>query len=282
MVKPRGEPDGRPHAGAEAQGHPSVVVVGSINADQVVRVERRPGPDETVGGASLELLPGGKGANPAVAAARCGATVAMAGLALVLVTPDGENSIVVVPGANERLTPADVELAAPLLGAAAVLVTQLEIPLEAVARAVGLAGDRRLVVLNCAPARGLARGGSRAAGDGAELGRGHPRCRGSGRPRRCPPGRGRRRGRRRSSRPAEGAGPRHDRSWGRIRRRAGRSARQRVAAARRGALRGGRGLGHHDSARRSRRRAHRPARPHAGPRPEPGAGGSPRSPAEPG
>ncbi len=187
MVKPRGESDERPHSGAEAQGHPLVVVVGSINADQVVRVERRPGPGETVGGASLELLPGGKGANQAVAAARCGATVAMVGLvgddelgraqlaallaeqvevsnvratasaptglALVLLTPDGENSIAVVPGANERLTPADVELAAPLLGAAAVLVTQLEIPLEAVARAVGLAGDRTLVVLNCAPAR---------------------------------------------------------------------------------------------------------------------------------
>ncbi|MDA8312440.1 MAG: ribokinase [Actinomycetota bacterium] len=169
-------------AGATA----SVVVVGSINTDQVVRIERRPGPGETVGNGTIELHSGGKGANQAAAAARCGATVAMVGrvgndpyghaqrealsddaldvsfvevtdgvptgLAIVMVTPDGENSIIVVPGANRRLSAADVDAAAPLVTTARVLVAQLEVPLEAVQRAVDLAAESAgFVVLNCAP-----------------------------------------------------------------------------------------------------------------------------------
>lgn len=168
---------------------PSVVVVGSINTDQVVRVERRPGPGETVGNATIELHSGGKGANQAVAAARCGASVAMVGrvgndpygsaqraalsedaidvsrvavtenvatgLAIVTVTPNGENSIIVVPGANHCLTPSDVDGASSLIAGANVLLVQLEIPIDAVERAIALAGKESVVVLNCAPFREL-------------------------------------------------------------------------------------------------------------------------------
>lgn len=178
-----------PTAPVPRRSSPSVVVVGSINTDHVVRVERRPGPGETVGGATIELHAGGKGANQAVAAARCGATVAMVGrvgddhhgraqraaldeeavdvchvavtggvstgLAIVVVTPDGENSIIVAPGANADLSPGDVEGAATTIAGAAVLVAQLEIPVETVARSVELAGAESTVLLNCAPFREL-------------------------------------------------------------------------------------------------------------------------------
>ncbi|HTW98023.1 MAG TPA: ribokinase [Acidimicrobiales bacterium] len=166
-----------------------MVVVGSANADYVVRVERRPGPGETVGGASFDLHAGGKGANQAVAAARCGAAVdlvacvgddalgaarieeldaagvgtshvlrtagAPTGAAFVVVTPDGENSIVVAPGANWLLGPSEVEHAASLIAGATVLVVQLEIPTEGVARAVELAAPAATVLVNCAPFRPL-------------------------------------------------------------------------------------------------------------------------------
>ncbi len=166
-----------------------MVVVGSINADQVVGVSHLPRAGETVGDATIEIRPGGKGANQAVSAARCGARVAMVGrvgddpsgavqraalrdeavdvshvastegvptgLAIVTVSADGENSIVVAPGANAHLSPSDVEDAAPLVAGAAVLVAQLEVPVAAVRRAVELAGDETLVVLNCAPFREL-------------------------------------------------------------------------------------------------------------------------------
>lgn len=168
---------------------PSVVVVGSINVDQVVKVQRRPASGETVSDAIIELHSGGKGANQAVAAARCGVSVAMVGrvgndpnglaqravlsdgtldvvcvavtegvptgLAIVMVTPEGENSIIVAPGANRFLTPRDIDAVRPLVAGADVLVTQLEIPLHAVERAISLARDQCIVVLNCAPFRAL-------------------------------------------------------------------------------------------------------------------------------
>jgi len=166
-----------------------VVVVGSINVDYVVRVQRRPAPGETVSDGALELHPGGKGANQAVAAAYSGAPVQMVarvgedaagtqrledlrnagvgtgfvsrspgaatGSAFITVTPDGENTIVVATGANGDLGTSDVERASAALAGAAVLVAQLEVPLPAVARAVALAGPQARVVLNCAPARAL-------------------------------------------------------------------------------------------------------------------------------
>ncbi|MGH3105070.1 MAG: ribokinase [Gaiellaceae bacterium] len=150
---------------------PSLTVVGSINLDLVVRVQRLPRPGETLSGATMERVPGGKGANQAVAAARLGASVTMVGavgddefatealsgleaagveldvrrggdtgIALILVAEGGENQIVVVPGANATVAP--VTVAGPVL-------CQLEVPAEAVGAAAR--GDG-FFCLNAAPA----------------------------------------------------------------------------------------------------------------------------------
>ena len=163
---------------------PEIVVVGSANLDLVVEVETIPVAGETVLGGDLRLIPGGKGANQAVAAARLGRRVAMigrvgdddagttlrsaidsagvdtarllttegapSGTALIAVGADGDNAIVVSPGANGRLSSADVEGAAGVLAAADVVLLQLEVPLETVSAAVRCA--RGTVVLNPAPA----------------------------------------------------------------------------------------------------------------------------------
>lgn len=151
-------------------------MVGSANVDLVARCERLPRPGETVTDAVFERVPGGKGANQAVAAARLGARVRFVGrigrddlvlrslecegvdtsgvvrdegeggVALILVEASGENVIVVAPGANRRLTPGDVEV-----GEADAVICQLEIPTEAVAAA---AAEARFFCLNAAPARG--------------------------------------------------------------------------------------------------------------------------------
>ena len=165
-----------------------VFAVGSINQDFVLAVGRRPEPGETVTDAELTLLPGGKGANAAIAAARLGAEVSMlgrvgedafgaeliknlrengvdveyvratpdapTGSAFITVTPDGENAIVVSPGANRSFGPDEVEEAAENLRESSVLVAQLEVPAEAVERAAKIAtqsGGR--FVFNLAPAR---------------------------------------------------------------------------------------------------------------------------------
>jgi ribokinase len=153
---------------------PRLTVVGSINLDLVARVERLPRPGETVGGATLQRVPGGKGANQAVAAARLGADVrlvgcvgadgfapdalvslqeagvrldvehlhdVLTGLALIFVDGSGENEIVVVPGANGRVDPRDID--GPVL-------CQLEIPIEAVEAA---AARSSYFALNAAPAQ---------------------------------------------------------------------------------------------------------------------------------
>lgn len=159
-----------------------LTVVGSINLDLVARCERLPRPGETVTGATFERHPGGKGANQAVAAARLGADVSLVGavavddladealfhleeegvdlegvrwlsegdlhtgVALILVDEEGENQIVVAPGANAALRPADVRLG-PHDGA----LCQLEIPLDTVAEAARQC--KGLFCLNAAPAR---------------------------------------------------------------------------------------------------------------------------------
>lgn len=163
-----------------------VAVVGSANADLVVEVSRRPQGGETLLGGDLQLLPGGKGANQAAAAGRSGADVAMiacvggdangaylrgqlseagvdtthlveadrpTGTAIILLTPDGENSIVVSPGANHALDIETVDRSADAWGTARVVVLSLEIPHETafhVARRAAEAGVR--VILNAAPA----------------------------------------------------------------------------------------------------------------------------------
>lgn len=163
-----------------------VVVVGSVNVDLLVSVDRHPAPGETVLGRSGALLPGGKGANQAVAAARLGARVALVGavgsdanagvatsglveagvdlgavstvpgptgLAVVTLADDGENSIVVVPGANALVDVAAVATAAHLIAAASLCVLQAEIPLTSAWHAAKVAADSGVrVVLNLAPA----------------------------------------------------------------------------------------------------------------------------------
>jgi ribokinase len=165
-----------------------LLVVGSANADLVIGVERRPAAGETVLGSDLAVHPGGKGANQAVAAARLGARTALlarvgddghgrllldsqrasgvdtvgvlvggapTGVALITVDPSGDNSIVVSPGANARLTPEDVRAAGGLLHASRAVSAQLEIPLETVVEVVRNLPDGTRFVLNPSPPRAL-------------------------------------------------------------------------------------------------------------------------------
>ena len=166
----------------------SVVVVGSANVDLVVRATRHPTPGETLLGSDFSTHPGGKGANQAVAAARAGASVAMVGrlgtdagaellrselakagvdissigrcthdptgTALITVADSGENTIIVVPGANAKLRPVHIDDAAAVFAHARVVMAQLEIPLDVVTasfargRSVGA-----VTILNAAPSR---------------------------------------------------------------------------------------------------------------------------------
>ncbi|MEY4530496.1 MAG: hypothetical protein RLZZ156_1217, partial [Deinococcota bacterium] len=164
-----------------------IVVVGSLNLDYVTRVERHPKPGETVLGSDLELHPGGKGANQAVAVARAGAKVRMVGClgsdiagsllrgsleregvdtsslqtletasgsAFIALNSAGQNTIVVSQGANGKLRPSDLRV--QTFSDAKLVLLQLEIPLEtalAAAKLGRVAGAR--VVLNLAPAQAL-------------------------------------------------------------------------------------------------------------------------------
>ena len=153
---------------------PSITVVGSVNLDLVARVDELPRPGETVTGAALERVPGGKGANQAVACARLGADVTLVcavgndafadealpreerldvqaarvsaptGVAMILVDSSGENQIVVAPGAN-------AELGEFALRDSDAVLCQLEVPDEAVVAA--WEQSTGLFCLNAAPAR---------------------------------------------------------------------------------------------------------------------------------
>jgi ribokinase len=167
-----------------------VLVIGSASVDVSVMTAALPQPGETVIGHGSLIAPGGKGSNQAVAAAACGAAThfvgrtgadtfgeiirngladrgvhidelhaladVASGLATISVENSGKNAIVVVPGSNGRLVPADLDAIAPLIRDAAVLVLQCEIPMDTVYRAIELShAAGPLVVLNPAPFRGL-------------------------------------------------------------------------------------------------------------------------------
>ena len=167
-----------------------IVVVGSANMDMVLRVQQLPRPGETVSGHGFETMPGGKGANQAVAAARLGAEVHFvgcvgsdvfgaqmrgtlqaegvnvdhlatvsgpSGVAIVLDDDaNGQNSIAIEAGANAALSAAHIDAAAATIAAASMLVCQLESPLPAVQRAIAVAHAAGVpVLLNPAPVQPL-------------------------------------------------------------------------------------------------------------------------------
>ncbi len=168
----------------------AIVVVGSLNMDLVMRMARAPAGGETVSGHDFATVPGGKGANQAVACARMGARVAMVGrigldangdvlraglesdgighdevdalaathtgVASIWVEDNGQNRIVVAPGANGLMDPAGVERAGALIDAATLLILQLEVPMATVQAAVARAHRAGVtVLLNPAPAAPL-------------------------------------------------------------------------------------------------------------------------------
>ncbi len=167
----------------------AVVVVGSANADLVVDIHHRPAPGETILGSDLVTTAGGKGANQAVAAGRMGGDVAFigcvgddgngrmlrasldragveltglrtvaapTGIAFIMLTPDGENSIIVSPGANRHVTAGMIDDLEAVWSGAAVVVVQLEIPMDAITHLVSRARDAgSRVVVNAAPAAEL-------------------------------------------------------------------------------------------------------------------------------
>jgi len=164
----------------------NILVIGSLNADLVVRAPHFPRPGETISGDDLRIIPGGKGANQAVAAARLGASVAMlgrvgkdsfgqfllenlksdsvnitnvladesaTGTAIIVVDGNGQNSIVLSAGANGKVTPKDIDT---LKVEAKILLLQLEIPLETVIHAARWGKQKGMtVILNPAPASEL-------------------------------------------------------------------------------------------------------------------------------
>lgn len=166
-----------------------IVVVGSLNMDLVVRAQRHPLPGETLLGGGFKTFPGGKGANQAVAAARLSQNglVCMVGrvgedafgnallenakqdgvdtycirktpgvstgVALITLDANGQNTIVVAPGANAQLTPEDIQASEDIFDDASILLVQLEVPLPAVMCALKMARQKGLrTILNPAPA----------------------------------------------------------------------------------------------------------------------------------
>ena len=167
---------------------PKVTVLGSANVDLVIRTKRLPKKGETLIGDAFDIFTGGKGFNQATAAARLGAKVTFigrigddpyaevlrsameaekmdtqhvktdaesgTGIATIIVQPDGDNSIIVVPRANMQITPADIDEAENSIANAEVLMLQLETPIDASERAAEIAkANDTIVILDPAPAR---------------------------------------------------------------------------------------------------------------------------------
>lgn len=168
-----------------------IVVVGSINTDLVAAAKSIPAIGETVIGTGFQIHPGGKGANQAVAVARLGYPVSMigrlgndsfgdqlrkhlaeagvdisaistsegtSGVAVIMVSEKGENSIVVVPGANASVTPADLDANLDLIRHAGAVLAQLEIPVETVEYLATICARENVpLILDPAPATDLPR-----------------------------------------------------------------------------------------------------------------------------
>jgi ribokinase len=167
-----------------------IVVVGSSNTDMVIKTPRLPKPGETIIGGEFFMAAGGKGANQAAAAARAGGDVhfiarigddvfgrqsldgfvrdglhiehvirdknAASGVALIIVAPDGENSIAVASGANALLGVEDIQRAKDIIASADIVLMQLESPFETVIEAAEVASAAGVpVILNPAPAQAL-------------------------------------------------------------------------------------------------------------------------------
>lgn len=167
-----------------------VLVVGSSNLDLVVTANRFPKPGETIFGKKFEMFPGGKGANQAVCAARLGCKTTFigkmgndefheklssilieagvdinnlfidenehTGTALITVDENGQNQIIVISGSNMKLSPQDITSKSDLFSNTAVVLTQLEIPLETVIQSAKLTRQNNAVfILNPAPAASL-------------------------------------------------------------------------------------------------------------------------------
>ncbi|MEI8246150.1 MAG: ribokinase [Lentisphaerota bacterium] len=167
-----------------------IIVIGSSNTDMVIKSRSLPAPGETVLGGEFFMNPGGKGANQAVAAARLGGDVVLvarvgndifgqkaiqgfkdegintdfiavdpeqpSGAAAIMVDENGENCIAVAPGANNALSPADVDSAMEQIAAADILLMQLETPMATIEYAAMLGrGKGKTVILNPAPAQRL-------------------------------------------------------------------------------------------------------------------------------
>jgi ribokinase len=166
-----------------------IVVVGSINTDLVAVTKRIPVVGETVIGSDFQIHPGGKGANQAVAVARLGYPVRLigrlgndtfgaelrthlgaagvditgvstsegvSGVAVIVVSERGENSIVLTPGANFKVTPQDIDANIAILKSAGMVLAQLEIPLETVEYLARVCARENVpFMLDPAPARGL-------------------------------------------------------------------------------------------------------------------------------
>jgi len=167
-----------------------IVVIGSSNTDMVIQSEHLPAPGETILGGTFFMNPGGKGANQAVAAAKLGGDVVFvarvgddifgqeavagfklegintdfivtdpeqpSGVATIMVDAKGENCIAVASGANNMLSPADVDQAMAQVDAADVLLMQLETPIETIEYVASLGSEKgKTVILNPAPAQAL-------------------------------------------------------------------------------------------------------------------------------
>jgi ribokinase len=164
-----------------------IIVVGSLNMDLVVKVPYMPAPGETISGSDLQTIPGGKGANQAAAAAKMGGNVAMigkvgqdafgprllkalndvgadtthvkiesdsaSGTAVIVVDGKGENSIVISPGANGKVSKAYIDEMETVISKAKIVLLQHEIPLDTVEHVINLASKHHVpVILNPAPA----------------------------------------------------------------------------------------------------------------------------------